>query len=95
MLLAMENYCFIFCMCFLNFSITYYVTNTTIHYCLKKCRIEGAFILESEYGLLTFIVVVRMLREELQLLHEQGSYVGEVVKPMDKKKVLVKVGFFL
>jgi len=34
---------------------------------------------------------VRMLREELQLLHEQGSYVGEVVKPIDKKKVLVKV----
>lgn len=32
-----------------------------------------------------------MLREELQLLLEQGSYVGEVVKPMDKKKVLVKV----
>ena len=32
-----------------------------------------------------------MLREELQLLHEQGSYVGEVVKPIDKKKVLVKV----
>lgn len=25
------------------------------------------------------------------LLQEQGSYVGEVVKPMDKKKVLVKV----
>lgn len=39
-----------------------------------------------------------MLREELQLLQEQGSYVGEVVKPMDKKKVLVKVhvaGLFL
>ncbi|KAL3320965.1 26S protease regulatory subunit 8 [Cichlidogyrus casuarinus] len=34
---------------------------------------------------------VRMLRDELQLLQEQGSYVGEVVKPMDKKKVLVKV----
>merc|ERR1712048_427585 len=34
---------------------------------------------------------VRMLREELQLLQEQGSYVGEVVKPMDKKKVLVKI----
>lgn len=32
-----------------------------------------------------------MLREELMLLQEQGSYVGEVVKPMDKKKVLVKV----
>merc|ERR1719204_1223219 len=27
-----------------------------------------------------------MLREELQLLQEQGSYVGEVIKPMDKKK---------
>ncbi|RDD36727.1 26S protease regulatory subunit 8 [Trichoplax sp. H2] len=34
---------------------------------------------------------VRMLREELQLLQEQGSYVGEVIKAMDKKKVLVKV----
>ena len=34
---------------------------------------------------------VRRLREELQLLQEQGSYVGEVVKAMDKKKVLVKV----
>lgn len=35
--------------------------------------------------------VVRLLREELQLLQEQGSYVGEVVRVMDKKKVLVKV----
>lgn len=34
---------------------------------------------------------MRLLREELQLLQEQGSYVGEVVKPIDKKKVLVKV----
>ena len=32
-----------------------------------------------------------MLKEELQLLQEQGSYVGEVIKVMDKKKVLVKV----
>ncbi len=31
-----------------------------------------------------------MLREELQLLHEPGSYVGEVVKVMSKTKVLVK-----
>ena len=37
------------------------------------------------------LLSVRLLREELQLLQEQGSYVGEVVKPMDKKKVLVKV----
>ncbi|KAH7100089.1 26S proteasome regulatory complex, ATPase RPT6 [Auriculariales sp. MPI-PUGE-AT-0066] len=34
---------------------------------------------------------VRLLREELQLLHEPGSYVGEVVKAMGKSKVLVKV----
>ena len=38
---------------------------------------------------------MRLLREELQLLQEQGSYVGEVVKPMDKKKVLVKVLLFV
>ena len=34
---------------------------------------------------------VRQLREELTLLQEPGSYVGEVVKAMGKKKVLVKV----
>eukprot|EP00741_Cyanophora_paradoxa_P004303 tig00000792_g4177.t1 len=34
---------------------------------------------------------VRLLREELQLLQEPGSYVGEVVKVMGKSKVLVKV----
>eukprot|EP00959_Pyramimonas_sp_CCMP1952_P023529 494544-Pyramimonas_sp.AAC.1 len=34
-----------------------------------------------------------MLREEVQLLQEPGSYVGEVVKVMGKTKVLVKVGF--
>jgi ATP-dependent 26S proteasome regulatory subunit len=38
-----------------------------------------------------FSSVVRLLREELQLLQEPGSYVGEVVKLMGKKKVLVKV----
>lgn len=34
---------------------------------------------------------VRLLREELQLLQEPGSYVGEVIKVMGKTKVLVKV----
>jgi len=32
-----------------------------------------------------------MLREEVQLLQEPGSSVGEVVKVMGKTKVLVKV----
>eukprot|EP01051_Picozoa_sp_SAG22_P011932 SAG22_NODE_1192_length_5204_cov_12.812929_3_plen_407_part_00 len=34
---------------------------------------------------------VRELKEELRLLQEPGSYVGEVVKIMGKKKILVKV----
>ena len=38
-------------------------------------------------------IKVRHLREELALLQEPGSYVGEVVKAMGKKKVLVKVSF--
>uniref|UniRef100_A0A1I7T2Y2 AAA domain-containing protein n=1 Tax=Caenorhabditis tropicalis TaxID=1561998 RepID=A0A1I7T2Y2_9PELO len=33
---------------------------------------------------------VRQLKDEINKLHEQASYVGEVCKPMDKKKVLVK-----
>lgn len=50
-------------------------------------------VINSQLTILKFqiLIVVRMLREELMLLQEQGSYVGEVVKPMDKKKVLVKV----
>lgn len=35
--------------------------------------------------------LVRALREELHQLQEPGSYVGEVVKPMGKTKILVKV----
>lgn len=38
-----------------------------------------------------FNAKVRLLREELHHLQEPGSYVGEVMKPMGKKKVLVKV----
>lgn len=43
------------------------------------------------YYELLLTISVRLLREELQLLHEPGSYVGEVVKVMSKSKVLVKV----
>jgi hypothetical protein len=38
-----------------------------------------------------FGIAVKMHREELQLLQEPGSHVGEVVKVMGKSKVLVKV----
>jgi hypothetical protein len=34
---------------------------------------------------------VRLLREELSLLQEPGSYVGEIVAIMGRQKVLVKV----
>lgn len=34
---------------------------------------------------------VKTIREELLQLHEPGSYIGEVVKPMGQTKVLVKV----
>jgi hypothetical protein len=37
------------------------------------------------------MAIVRLLREELGLLQQPGSYVGEVVKVMGTKKVLVKV----
>lgn len=43
----------------------------------------------SYYSLILF--TVRLLREELQLLQEPGSYVGEVIKLMGKRKALVKV----
>ena len=56
----------------------------------RKVRISICYKLYSCRDFMAFISV-RLLREELQLLQEQGSYVGEVVKPMDKKKVLVKV----
>ena len=46
---------------------------------------RSSIVFISTYG------TVRLLREELQLLHEPGSYVGEVVKVMGKNKVLVKV----
>ncbi len=36
-------------------------------------------------------IVVRLLRGELGVLQQPGSYVGEVVKVMGTKKVLVKV----
>jgi hypothetical protein len=50
----------------------------------------SSLLFPSKY-VVQFHLAVRMLREELQLLQEPGSYVGEVVKVMGKSKVLVKV----
>jgi len=52
---------------------------------------RGALITYPQYYCALIPYLVRLLREELQLLHEPGSYVGEVVKVMGKSKVLVKV----
>ena len=38
---------------------------------------------------------VRLLREELSLLSEPGSHVGEIAKLMGKSKALVKVSTYL
>ncbi|XP_016110668.1 26S protease regulatory subunit 8-like [Sinocyclocheilus grahami] len=57
---------------------------------LVKVHPEGKFVVDVDKNI-DINDVMRLLREELQLLQEQGSYVGEVVRAMDKKKVLVKV----
>ncbi|KXJ15247.1 26S protease regulatory subunit 8 [Exaiptasia diaphana] len=67
----------------------YYITKIEELQLVVSEKVKNLRRLEAQRNELN--AKVRMLREELQLLQEQGSYVGEVVKPMDKKKVLVKV----
>ena len=52
---------------------------------LVFCKLQGCYLVSNS------MLAVRQLREELQLLQEPGSYVGEIIKVMGKKKVLVKV----
>uniref|UniRef100_A0A0L8HM00 AAA+ ATPase domain-containing protein n=1 Tax=Octopus bimaculoides TaxID=37653 RepID=A0A0L8HM00_OCTBM len=68
---------------------SYYISKTEELQLIVTEKTQNLRRLEAQRNELN--AKVRMLREELQLLQEQGSYVGEVVKPMDKKKVLVKV----
>lgn len=58
---------------------------------LDACEMLSFSLLFPSKYVVQFHLAVRMLREELQLLQEPGSYVGEVVKVMGKSKVLVKV----
>ena len=55
------------------------------------CREQARNIRRLEAQRNEWNMRVRNLREELQLLMDPGSYVGEVVKVMGKTKVLVKV----
>ena len=54
---------------------------------LLRNRVEA----DTEIGKTLVELVVRRLKEELQLLQQPASYVGEVIKTMGKKKVLVKI----
>ncbi|KAG5452127.1 26S protease regulatory subunit 8 [Clonorchis sinensis] len=67
----------------------YYMNKIDEHQFIVTEKLQNLRRLEAQRNELN--AKVRMLREELQLLQELGSYVGEVVKAMDKKKVLVKV----
>nr|KYP53872.1 26S protease regulatory subunit 8 [Cajanus cajan] len=67
----------------------YYALHIHEHQLLLRQKTHNLNRLEAQRNELNSRV--RMLREELQLLQEPGSYVGEVVKVMGKNKVLVKV----
>ena len=67
----------------------YYVTKIEQHELEIAEKTQNLRRLEAQRNALN--AKVRLLREELQLLQEPGAYVGEVVKLMGKKKVLVKV----
>jgi len=67
----------------------YYSLNIHEHQLLLRQKTHNLNRLEAQCNELNSRV--RMLREELQLLQEPDSYVGEVVKVMGKNKVLVKI----
>lgn len=67
----------------------YYLTKREELDGLLRAKADNLRRLEAQRNVLN--ARVRALREELQLLHEPGSYVGEVVKIMGKTKLLVKV----
>lgn len=68
---------------------TYYQTKIDEIEALVREKTQNLRRLEAQRNELNSRV--RLLKEELQLLQEPGSYVGEVVKAMGKDKVLVKV----
>ncbi|KAG5456164.1 MAG: putative 26S protease regulatory subunit, partial [Olpidium bornovanus] len=68
---------------------SYYQTRIEEHELTINDKTQNLRRLEAQRNALN--AKVRLLREELQLLQEPGAYVGEVVKLMSKKKVLVKV----
>eukprot|EP01080_Neovahlkampfia_damariscottae_P012060 gene12061-5555_t len=67
----------------------YYLTKLNEKQIALRDKVENLKRLQAQRNELNSRV--RLLKEELQLLQEPGSHVGEVVKLMGKKKALVKV----
>uniref|UniRef100_A0A7S0XHG9 AAA+ ATPase domain-containing protein n=1 Tax=Mantoniella antarctica TaxID=81844 RepID=A0A7S0XHG9_9CHLO len=67
----------------------YYTAKIEEHELAVRSKTQNLARLQAQRNELN--AKVRMLREEIQLLQEPGSYVGEVIKVMGKTKVLVKV----
>ena len=60
-------------------------------WCLLSMCLVGATHIRARTRARTRTRAVRLLREEIALLQEPSSHIGEVVKVMGKKKVLVKI----
>lgn len=68
----------------------YYKTKAESNLQELREKLENKRRLEAQRNKLN--TKVRNIREEVSLLQESASLLGEVVKPMGKKKVLVKIG---
>jgi len=68
---------------------SYYVSKLEEMELLVRDKMQNLERLQAQRNELNHKCV--MMREELSQLHEPGSHIGEVVKPMGKDKVLVKV----
>lgn len=68
---------------------SYYISKIEEHRIMIRDKTQNLERLKAQRNELN--TKVRLIREELTQLHEPGSYVGEVVKPMGKQKILVKV----
>jgi ATP-dependent 26S proteasome regulatory subunit len=72
---------------------TFVVRELALQVLIRHLPVSSS-IKSSSFGasvLTRLLHIVRLLREELGLLQQPGSYVGEVVKVMGSKRVLVKV----
>ncbi|KAG5438134.1 hypothetical protein PCANB_002985 [Pneumocystis canis] len=77
-------------LCMMNSSVIQEEEEDITSFFTRKIEEAELQISEKTQNLRRLEAQLRLLREELQLLQDPASYVGEVVKTMGKKKVLVK-----